>query len=122
MTDDAQAYRVYSPSKVYLSPTARAWAREWGMSDSEMAKYLIGRHRESGEAFADDVGTAAGRDDRSGFPPEQDSFAGDVGTAAGSDERSGFPPAQAEAVDILGGDVGEAAAAQRLLENEFPFE
>jgi len=81
MDNSGQAYRVYSGSKIYLSPTARAWAREWGMSDAEMAQYLIQRHQESGDPFVNDVGSAA-----------------------------------------YTGDVGEAAAAQRLLETEYPFE
>ena len=105
MDNSGQAYRVYSPSKIYLSPTARAWATEWGMSDAEMAQYLIDRHRESGDAFANDVGTAAGRDDRSGFPPQQDAFEGDVGVAPGRNQVSGFPPQQ----DAFAGDVGTAA-------------
>jgi len=139
MTDSAQAYRVYSPSKIYLSPTARAWAREWGMSDAEMAQYLIQRHQESGDAFAGDVGEAAGRDSVSGFPPQQDALAGDVGVASGGAGVHGFPsdplagdvgpaPRSKRFHDYPQGqtafdnDVGEAAAAQRLLETEYPFE
>jgi hypothetical protein len=100
MTDSAQPHRVYSPTKIYLSPTARAWAREWGMTDAEMARYLIQQHMERGEPFAleNDVGVAAGRDDRSGFPPD-------------AQDRTAFD-----------NDVGEAEAAQRLLETELPFE
>jgi hypothetical protein len=100
MTDSAQTHRVFSPSKIHLSATARAWAKEWGMSDTEMARYLIQQHQERQEPFAleNDVGTAAGRDDRSGFPPSQDVFAGDVGAAPGAEGVHGFPP------DPLAGD------------------
>jgi hypothetical protein len=98
MTDSAQTHRVFSPTKIHLSKTARAWAREWNMSDTEMAKYLIAQHIERGDAFAGDVGEAPGRDDRSGFPPSQDVFAGDVGAAPGAEGVHGFPP------DPLAGD------------------
>jgi hypothetical protein len=117
MSDSAQTHKVYSPTKIHLSRTARAWAKEWGMSDTEMARYLIQQHIERGDAFAGDVGEAPSRDDRSGFPPSQDVFAGDVGAAPGGDGIHGFPPGPFE------NDVGgEAEAAQRLLETELPFE
>jgi hypothetical protein len=46
-----------------MSPTARAWAKEHGMSEQEFARYLIRRHEESGDPFAHDTGGhAAGTD------------------------------------------------------------
>jgi hypothetical protein len=119
MTDNAQTHRVFSPSKIHLSKTARAWAKQWGMSDTQMARYLIQQHIERGDAFAGDVGAAPGGDGVHGFPPTeaQDPLAGDVGVAPGGDGVHGFPP------DPFSGDVGEAEAAQRLLENNgLPFE
>jgi len=40
MADD-RPYVIESPTRVRLSPTAKEWAREWGMSDVEMARYLL---------------------------------------------------------------------------------
>jgi hypothetical protein len=63
------------------------------MSERDFAKYLIARHEEAGDPFANDVGHAAGRDQIKGFEPEPlDPFAGDVGTPAGRDDiDSAFP-------------------------------
>jgi hypothetical protein len=88
-----QVYRVYSPSKIWMSPEAREAARENNMTEQEFARYLINRHRESGDPFAGDVGVAPGAEGIHGFPPHP-----------------------------LSGDVGEAEAAQHLLETELPFE
>jgi len=40
MADD-RPYVIESPTRVRLGPTAKEWAREWGMSDVEMARYLL---------------------------------------------------------------------------------
>ena len=45
MSDDDQAYMVLGPGEIILSPTARAWAREFGMTETEMAKHLIEQDR-----------------------------------------------------------------------------
>jgi hypothetical protein len=44
-----QPYKVLGPKKIWLSATAREWAREWGMSDREMAKYLLAQNQEGSE-------------------------------------------------------------------------
>jgi hypothetical protein len=44
MPDD-RPYMVHSATRITLSPTAREWAREWGMTDVEMAKHLLARHQ-----------------------------------------------------------------------------
>ena len=52
--DDEQLYRV-TGSKVWMSPTAREWAKHYGMSEAEFAKYLMQRERmrEAGMTDAD---------------------------------------------------------------------
>ena len=44
MSDD-QPYEVLGPGEIILSPTAREWAREFGMSETAMAKHLIEQDR-----------------------------------------------------------------------------
>jgi hypothetical protein len=39
--EDDRPYVVESPTKIKLSPIAKEWAREFGMSDVEMAKHLL---------------------------------------------------------------------------------
>jgi hypothetical protein len=97
MTDD-RPYKVYSPTKIWMSPTARAWAKEHRMSERDFGKYLIARHEEAGDPFAHDTGHAAGRDKIRGFEPTLDPFAGDVGVPAGRDSIRGFEP---EALDAF---------------------
>jgi hypothetical protein len=107
MSDD-RPYKVFSPTKIWMSPTARAWAKEHGMSERDFAKYLIARHEETGDPFAHDTGGhAAGRDKIRGFEPEPlDPFAGDVGVPVGRSDIEGFAP---EALDPFLGDVGVPA-------------
>jgi hypothetical protein len=105
MTDD-RPYKVYSPTKIWMSPTARAWAKEHRMSERDFAKYLIARHEEAGDPFAHDTGHAAG--------------AGDVGTAAGRD----FAPQaliDAELRDAFENDVAEEGRRGHS-NSPFPFE
>jgi hypothetical protein len=45
MNDDDQAYWVLGPGQIQLSPTAREWAREFGMTETEMARHLIEQDR-----------------------------------------------------------------------------
>jgi hypothetical protein len=119
MTDERH-YWVYSPDRIRLSPTARAWAKEHKMSEKDFAKYLIARHMESDEPFAHDMGVPAGRDSIRGFESEAlDPFAGDVGSAAGRDERTGFAPqvlaeTASELRDPFAGDVGVPAGRNQI--------
>src|SRR5262249_32788597 len=95
----------YSPTKIWMSPTARTWAKEHGMSEQEFARYLIARHQESGDPFANDVAEhPPGRNQIEGFEPQAASgFEGDVaGYAPGRDQIEGFQP---ESVDAFAGDV-----------------
>jgi hypothetical protein len=50
MNDDDQAYWVLGPGQIQLSVTAREWAQEFGMTETEMAKHLLAEHqkREAG--------------------------------------------------------------------------
>jgi hypothetical protein len=119
MTDD-RPYKVFSPTKIWMSPMARAWAKEHQMSERDFAQYLIDRHQEAGDPFAHDTGHAAGRDKIRGFEPEPlDPFAGDVGTAAGRNAIEGFAPqvlaeTASELLDPFAGDVGTAAGRQDI--------
>ena len=45
MADDSEQPFKIDGSKVWLSVTAREWARQYGMSDVEFAKYLMNRQR-----------------------------------------------------------------------------
>ena len=44
MTDD-KSYLVLGPGQIRLSPTAREWAREFGLTDEQMAINLIEQDR-----------------------------------------------------------------------------
>jgi AraC-like DNA-binding protein len=44
MSDD-NPYTVLGPGQIQLSPTAREWAQEFGMSETEMARHLIEQDR-----------------------------------------------------------------------------
>jgi hypothetical protein len=39
--EDDRPFVIESPTRIKLRPTAREWARQWGMSDLEMARYLL---------------------------------------------------------------------------------
>ena len=41
MEDDDRPYVIESPTRIRLMPVAREWAREHGMSESEMARHLL---------------------------------------------------------------------------------
>jgi hypothetical protein len=43
MNDD-RPYEILGPGHIRLSPTAREWAREHGMSENEMARHLLRQH------------------------------------------------------------------------------
>ena len=45
---DNKLFRI-DGGKVWLSQDARDWSREWGMTDKEMARYLILRSRQGDE-------------------------------------------------------------------------
>jgi hypothetical protein len=47
VNDSDRPYKVLGPKKIWMSQTAREWAREWGMSDREMAKYLLAQNQEN---------------------------------------------------------------------------
>jgi hypothetical protein len=55
--DSDRPYKVFSPTKVWMSADARGWAKEHGMSETDFAKYLITQHQDSEEPFAGDVGS-----------------------------------------------------------------
>jgi hypothetical protein len=121
MTDD-RPYKVFSPTKIWMSPTARAWAKEHQMSERDFGQYLIDRHQEAGDPFAHDTGHPAGRSDIEGFAPEAlDPFAGDVGVAAGRGDIEGFAPqvlaeTASELLDPLAGDVAQHPPGRNQIE------
>jgi len=45
--DSEQLFKVLGPNKIWLSADARGWAREWNMSDEQMARFLLQRSRQS---------------------------------------------------------------------------
>jgi hypothetical protein len=42
---DEKPYTIHSPTKITLSPDARFWAKEHGMSLEEMARYLLNQDK-----------------------------------------------------------------------------
>ena len=50
MDSNGKPYEVLGPRKIRLGPLAKEWAREWGMTNKEMAKHLLAQHyqREGG--------------------------------------------------------------------------
>jgi hypothetical protein len=51
--DSDRPYKVFSPTKVWMSADARSWAKEHGMSETDFAKYLITQHQNSEEPAGD---------------------------------------------------------------------
>jgi hypothetical protein len=51
--DSDRPYKVYSPTKIWMSADARGWAKEHGMSEQDFAKYLITQHQNSEEPAGD---------------------------------------------------------------------
>ena len=51
--DSDRPYKVFSPTKVWMSADARGWAKEHGMSETDFAKYLITQHQNSEEPAGD---------------------------------------------------------------------
>jgi hypothetical protein len=45
MDDSEQPFKVLSPTKVWLSATARQLASMHSMSEEEMARHLLAQHR-----------------------------------------------------------------------------
>jgi hypothetical protein len=53
--DEDRPYAVYSPTQIWMSPAARESAKEHGMSEQEMGRYLIAQHIERGDVFVGDA-------------------------------------------------------------------
>jgi hypothetical protein len=127
MNDDRH-YWVYSPDRIRLSPTAKSWAREHGMTLQEFARYLIARHLESDSPFAHDTGGhAAARDSIRGFEPEPlTGFEGDAnGIPAGRGDIEGFAPqvleeTAAELRDAFAGDAAQHPPGRNQIEGFQP--
>jgi hypothetical protein len=51
--DSDRPYKVFSPTKVWMSADARGWAKEHGMSEQEFGKYLINQHQNAEEPASD---------------------------------------------------------------------
>jgi hypothetical protein len=60
--EDERPFIIESPTRIKLRPAAREWARQYGMTDSEMAKYLLTqeRLREAGLSERDVMGPEPG--------------------------------------------------------------
>jgi hypothetical protein len=59
---DGKLYDVLSPTKIRLSAEAKWWAKEYGLSNTEMARYLLDRHQQGdatsasyGESHQEDI-------------------------------------------------------------------
>lgn len=53
MADD-RSFTVESPSRVRLGPEAKWWADQHRMSYTDMARFLLQQHAESGQGFESD--------------------------------------------------------------------
>jgi hypothetical protein len=42
---DDKPYEILSPTKIRLGPEAKHWAREWGLTDEQLARYLLQQDR-----------------------------------------------------------------------------
>jgi hypothetical protein len=60
--DDDRPYVIESPTRIKLGPDAKHWAREWGWSDEQLARYLLqqDRLREAGITVEYDPQNAEG--------------------------------------------------------------
>jgi hypothetical protein len=43
--DDSEPFVIESPTRIRLGPVAKEWAREFGLSLTDMAKHLLNQHR-----------------------------------------------------------------------------
>ena len=39
--EDQLPFTIESPTRIRLSPTAKAWGQEWGLSLNELGKFLL---------------------------------------------------------------------------------
>jgi hypothetical protein len=92
VTDD-RLYKAHSPTKIWLSPEARQWARHYGLSEQEFGKFLLSQHAARAEPYVDE-------------------FAGDVADHAPCMPDEGFTPQvladAASDLDPFRGDVGQS--------------
>jgi hypothetical protein len=49
MNIEEKPFEILSPTKVRLNAEARAWAKEWGMTEKEMARHLLNQAKQNGE-------------------------------------------------------------------------
>jgi hypothetical protein len=49
MTDEEKPFVIHSDKKITLNREAREWAKEWGMTEIEMAKHLLKQHKRQGD-------------------------------------------------------------------------
>jgi len=61
MPDD-RPFVVHSATKITLKADALDWAREWGMTQVQMAKWLLDRHQ-AGEDFVPDSDVRYGEEE-----------------------------------------------------------
>jgi hypothetical protein len=54
---DDRPYVVESPTRIKLSPTAKHWAREYGMTLEEFAKYLLHQHHHHSDGDVESIQT-----------------------------------------------------------------
>jgi hypothetical protein len=47
MSDEGKPFEILSPTKIKLNREAREWAKEHGMTLTQMAKHLLNQHKQS---------------------------------------------------------------------------
>ena len=68
--DSEELFKILSPSKIWMSKSAREWASHYGMSDAEFGKYLMQRERMRASGM---IGGEQGED----WQPQADHSTGD---------------------------------------------
>jgi hypothetical protein len=45
MTDDSKPYTIHSDSRITLSPEAKYWAKEFGLSLDQMSRHILNQEK-----------------------------------------------------------------------------
>jgi hypothetical protein len=89
MTDDDRPYVVESPTRIRLGPVAIQFARAYGLSVTEMARYLLDRHQSPDDETTANRGTMSA-EEMEAAPPSmagaQEDFLPDVTPSANAED------------------------------------
>jgi hypothetical protein len=63
--ENGEPFIIESPTRIRLGPAAKHWAREYGLTDREFAKYLLDKQRD------EVVGQTEEQEDAAQYPDDQ---------------------------------------------------